>query len=1129
MADNVVSLMVSQINKLPTRTRNILKSAAAIGNQFDSEILALISEQDRKTALNNLWKAIEQGLVLPLDDHYRYSEETEKNQEKAMFVFRHDRIQQAAYSLIPDAEKPSLHLEIGQLLFANIPHENREDRIFEIVNQWNEGRGLTERQSERDELAGLNLLAGHKAKASTAYQAAFGYLRIGIELLSENSWESNYDLTMALYETASEAAYLSGDFNEMERLSEIILQKAETLLNRVKAYEVRIQAYIAQNRLTEATGIGLQVLKLFDVEIPEKSTRADVILRVEKLKADMSGTQIEDLLYLPEVTDPTYLTVGRILANVAAVFYFINPELYSLTAIAHVAISVKHGNASYSTYAYASYGRTLCILGDIETGYQFGQLALKLLERFESKELRTKVIFMVNYFVNHWKEHGRETILNLLEAYRSGVETGDLEYAGYSANTYVWHQYFIGRELNMVELEMATYGAAISQLRQAHSLQRSRIHRQAVLNLLGRAANPCRLIGECYDETSVPQSGTSAVTMFHIAFNKFVLCCYFGNYKEALEHAEIVGKYIGGIGALNVPMFHFYDSLVRLAGYKDAGPDEQARISEKVSDNQEKMKKWAHHCPMNNLHKWYLVEAERARVSGNEGDARIFYDKAIALAQENEYLNEEALSCELAGHYYLEIKIPHTARYYLQDAYHAYQRWGAEAKVRELGEKFPFLLSAGKAAQITDRTITKSGTVIKSFLDTDSILKASQTLSSEIELGYLLEKIMNIVIENAGAEKGVFIETENNRMIIQAEAEVGKVFNILKAVPAEEYGNLPFSIIRYVARTRQHLVSDKISQDPAYLSDPYIQKHRTKSVICFPILNKGNLTGIIYLENNLTIGAFTQNRLQILNLLSGQAAISLENAKLVNHLREKERLKRDMELARQIQTVLLPKKPEISGYDIAASCEPAEEVGGDYYDVISVGGFDWIVIGDVSGHGVTAGLVMMMVQTAIHTVLIANPQVAPSQLLRIINRTIYENIARMDEQKHMTIVVLACGKDGHFCFSGLHEDMLIRRTDTGKIENIRTDGMWIGIEADISGLLSDSTLKLESGDCMVLYTDGITEAWGQGIGLFGTERLIKVIESCGDKSVSEIHAAVLQALKPYEKPDDVTLFVMKRV
>jgi serine phosphatase RsbU (regulator of sigma subunit) len=250
---------------------------------------------------------------------------------------------------------------------------------------------------------------------------------------------------------------------------------------------------------------------------------------------------------------------------------------------------------------------------------------------------------------------------------------------------------------------------------------------------------------------------------------------------------------------------------------------------------------------------------------------------------------------------------------------------------------------------------------------------------------------------------------------------------------------------------------------------------------------------------------------------------------MTESLKEQERLKSEMELARKIQTVLLPKNPVISGYEIAASMQPSEEVGGDYYDVISAGGYDWIVIGDVSGHGVTSGLVMMMVQTSIHTVLIRNPETLPSHLLSVINRTIYENLVLMDEQKHMTIIVIACGQEGFFDFSGLHEDILLWRSETGKVEKIETDGMWIGLEADISEMLPLSEFRMGNGDCIVLYTDGIIEARGKDGSFFGEERLIKLIEQFGDKCASEIHADILKALKPYEKPDDVTLFVMKRV
>ncbi len=267
---------------------------------------------------------------------------------------------------------------------------------------------------------------------------------------------------------------------------------------------------------------------------------------------------------------------------------------------------------------------------------------------------------------------------------------------------------------------------------------------------------------------------------------------------------------------------------------------------------------------------------------------------------------------------------------------------------------------------------------------------------------------------------------------------------------------------------------------------------------------------------------------EIGHLASDVDKMRLAIKEMTENLKEQERLKSEMELAKKIQTVLLPKNPAISGYDIAASMEPAEEVGGDYYDVISVGGYDWIVLGDVSGHGVTAGLVMMMVQTSIHTVLIQNPEVPTSHLLSVVNRAIYENLVKMDESKHMTIVVIACGKNGFFDLSGLHDDILLWCAGTRKVERIKTDGMWIGLEPDISDILTADEFRMEIGDCIVLYTDGITEALSRDGKLFGEDRLTKIVESSGGKSAAEIHDAILDALKDYDKPDDVTLFVMKR-
>ncbi|MDM8549554.1 SpoIIE family protein phosphatase [Desulfobacterales bacterium HSG2] len=423
----------------------------------------------------------------------------------------------------------------------------------------------------------------------------------------------------------------------------------------------------------------------------------------------------------------------------------------------------------------------------------------------------------------------------------------------------------------------------------------------------------------------------------------------------------------------------------------------------------------------------------------------------------------------------------------------------------------------------------------------NSIMKAAQTLSGEIVLGRLLEKMMRIVIENAGAQKGFLLLEKEGEWLIEAEGDVdrGEV-RVMQSVSIVESDAVCAGIIHYVARTRESVVLDDAVSEGDFSREAHIRKHGTRSVLCIPLLHKGELNSILYLENSLTTNAFTPKRVELLEILASQAAISVENASLYAGLEQKvaertEELNRalealwgEMELAKKIQTALIPGEPGISGYEIAASCDPAEEVGGDYYDFISVGKHDWIVVGDVSGHGVPAGLVMMMVQTAIHTVLTGNPDVPPSRLLSVINRTVYENIEKMGESKHMTIVVLAGGKDGKFSFAGLHEDILIRRAATGKVEAVETDGMWIGLMDDISEMLSDGTLRLEPGDCMVLFTDGITEARDREDSLFGDERLIRIIEESGDGPASQVHRNIITALEPWEKPDDVTLVVVKR-
>ncbi|MBE9226142.1 AAA family ATPase [Phormidium sp. LEGE 05292] len=921
LTDDVVEFVAIQLRKLPIETQEVLRLAACIGNQFDLATLAIVDEKSPEETALKLWKALQEGLILPISEVYKFyqAEVNEKeengNREESnrlpithdqlpQYRFLHDRIQQAAYSLIPEEQKRSTHLQIGQLLLKNTPEADREERIFDIVNHLNVGVELITHEAEREQLIQLNLIAGKKAKAATAYSAAVEYFNIGRELLAVNSWQNQYELTLALHTEAAEAAYLSGDFDRMEKLASVVESCAKMLLDKVKVYEVQVQAYMAQNKLQEALNTGLQVLKQLGVEFPSEPNPSDIGQALGETASILSGTRIEDLIELPQMSDRYKLAAMKLLSSIFAPAYIAAPTLLPLTVCKQVQLSIEYGNATVSPFAYANYGFLLCaIVGDIDSGYKFGQLALNLMSKLNAQEIKTKTVFIVNLFIRPWKEHLKETLEPFLSSYSSGMETGDLEYAGYCLQQYSCFAYFSGKELTVLETEIARNREASHKIKQETALNYIEIYRQAILNLLGKSENLCLLKGEaCDEQMKLPlyQQANDKAGVAYIYLNKLLLCYWFENYSEAIENIAIAEKYLDAVvGMPLVPVFHFYDSLVRLAVYSDTPESEQQKLLYRVQANQEKMQKWAHHAPMNHLHKFYLVEAELHRVLDEKLEAIELYDKAIALAKENEYVNEEALANELAAKFYLEWGKEKLAKPYLIDAYYAYTRWGAKAKIDHLEQRYPqflaTILQPNQAHQHPNETIhistngassisSTSKTIIGStssseFVDLPTVIEASQTLSSEIELEQLLTTLMQVVVKNAGAETGTLILNEegNWRVVVHC---INRQDCHLESLLVEESQAIPGSLINYVKRTKEILVFDNLSTQTAFASDPYIIQRQPKSVLCTPILHQGKVMGILYLENNLVTGAFTRDRVAILNILCSQAAISLDNARL---------------------------------------------------------------------------------------------------------------------------------------------------------------------------------------------------------------------------------------------------------
>ncbi|KYC41149.1 serine/threonine protein kinase [Scytonema hofmannii PCC 7110] len=899
--ENVLEFMALQIEKLARETQAVLKLAACIGNQFDLKTLAIVHQKSEVDTANDLWTALLEGLII--QDSEKYT--------SPKYKFIHDRVQQAAYSLISESQKKIIHLQIGQLLLSTISVEERKEKIFELVNQLNTAAELISDPTARHELINMNLIAGRKALASTAYAAALKYFNTGIQLLTVDCWESDYNLSLTLYEKAAEAAYLDGDFEHMQKIADIVLEKAKTLLDKIKVYEVIIQARGSQNKLIEAISIALSFLKLLGTEFPENPKQTDIQNELEITTSNLANFSIETLIHLPEMKELLPLAVMRILSSITALVYPVSPQLFLLMILKQVNLSIKYGNAPSSAFAYITYGLTLCgVVEDIESGYQFGKLGKILLTREQTSSVTAKVLEVFHHLIRPWKEHIRETLKPLLNTYSIALETGDLEFAAYALYGYSYTAYFTGQELTELEGEIAIYSSTLQKIKQHRVFYWNEIYRQTVLNLCQVSEKPDCLIGEAYDEEKmlpIHLETNDGVALLFLYLCKLQLCYLFGDYSRSIEYAAKAEEYLyAGLGMIILPIFNFYDSLSLLARYPSVQPSEQEQIWIMVIANQEKMQKWAYHAPMNFLHKFYLVKAEQHRIQHEYAEAVDSYEDAIAYAQQNQYINEEALANELAARFYLEWNKLKIAQVYLTDAYFGYVRWGAKAKADNLTKRYPQLftpilqekkiqleLSKNASNSIipvstssTNRTFSGSDTSISDSLDLTAVIKASIALSKEIELEQLLSTLMQVVMENAGASKCALIlnEGENLSLAVTSNSASVPPHTNFPSIPLTSSQYVPITLINYVKRTQEMLVIDDINEHIILASDSYIIDQNPKSLLCIPIINQGKLLGILYLENNLIIAAFSQNRLELLKLITTQAAISLENAILYQNL-----------------------------------------------------------------------------------------------------------------------------------------------------------------------------------------------------------------------------------------------------
>ncbi|BAZ49510.1 two-component hybrid sensor and regulator [Nostoc sp. NIES-4103] len=898
LTEDVVEFMAQQLQKLPKATQQVLKLAACIGNQFDLATLAIVCEQSQVDTAAALWKALQEGLILPQSQLYKFylsheqADANTSNIENVTYRFLHDRVQQAAYSLIPEKQKQTTHYHIGQLLLQKISPKARVERIFEVVNQLNYGTALITEKSEREELAQLNLTACRKAKSATAYQAAREYVTVGLSLLGEKAWQQQYQITLAFHELAAELAWLCGDFEMMENFIEIVIEHTHSQLEKVNVYRIRIQANSSQNRLGEAVAIGTQILQQLGVTFPETPTNTDIQQAIEEISELIGDREIADLIHLKTMADVEKLAIIQIANSIFPAAFNFGSPIFPLLVSLSVKLSVQYGNTSTSGYSYACYGITLCsLLQDVNTATKFAQLALNIIAKFDAKAIKAEVLPVLGLFILHRKSHIQETLSVSQEGYVTALEVGNPEFVGYSAYSFCFNSFWCGQPLATLEQDVRSYCNGLMQLNQLTTANYCRIFWQSILNLLFVGEYPVILSGEALQESEFLPSLLSANDLIGVYFfylYKLLLCFLFGEIEQAANYAVQVRQYAtADAGLVSEAVFYFYDSLIILAQLSQPS-DGKSQAFFQVEQNQTQLQQhWAHYAPMNHQHKVDLVAAEKCRVLGQKTAAIELYDLAIAQAKENGYIQEQALANELAAKFYLAWGKEKVAAGYMQEAYYCYSRWGAKAKVAHLEQQYPQLLAA--ILQPSNFAITSEATIASSlmksissgqnlWLDFLTVMKAAQAISQEIELEKLLTSLMQIAIANAGAQIGHFILRQDEQWLVVAQADQQRAKTL--EIPLDRYQEIPQSLIYAVTRNQQTAVFENLSDSVQFAGDRYIMTYQPKSVLCTPISRQGKLIGILYLENNLTTAAFSSDRIEILQLLTSQAAISLENARL---------------------------------------------------------------------------------------------------------------------------------------------------------------------------------------------------------------------------------------------------------
>ncbi len=888
ITDNVVDLMIGRLRALPEATRRALTVAGALGSEIDLRRLAIAQDLPLAATWRDLWPAVVAGLVVTVGQDWKLMGLDVEGLADTLDVrcrFSHDRVQQAAYALATDEERPALHRAIGQNLRRG--GVTGADVLFAVVRHLNAG-GSPPTPDDARALAALNLEAAQAAKSQAAFAAAREHVRSGLTLLGAEPFDHDHDLAMRLTSTGVETAYQTGEFAQMDLWFEDGVRHARAPLDTAWMQEIKTEAFNAQGRPLDALRHALDYLEQLGVSLPRSPTPEDIGPAMTTTAAAIGGRSPAVLAAMPDIEDPAIRTAVALICKIYSSAYVASPIVFVLVTLRQVELVLRHGNCAASPLAFAVYGLLQAgLAGNVAEGYAYGHLSDTLLGRPDVGRYRAQALHLFSCHTRFWREHLRSSADGERQAWRVGLETGETEFGCYGGHVASKYAFFHGHALGPLLGEIEHYTIAMRRMRNDLALTSHIPWHQAVANLTGSSAEPWRLRGPICDAEPSKAGWLAAGNRMAVAnalLAEIMLAYMFGQHGAALALLDTAAGFLDAVlSQFNQPLHYYYDALTRLALCTDAPPDAREAHLAKVEADLELLRGWARSAPLNFAHKVALIEAERLRVLDRPTEARDRYEEAILAAQESAFTNDEALACEAAGRFYLAWGRVLPARHALRDAYDGFTRWGAVTKASALEAEFPRFITPESSSVTTTGTLTTTQhTTRTGSVDLAAVLAACQAISTEVLLPRLLERLVTTAMENAGADRVVLLLEKDGDLSVEAEGTSSGATTTGDGDP-----RYPESIVRFVARSGESVVLDDALVAPESAADPYVALRRPRSVMCHAVRSGSRTSGILYLENTLAPGVFTPARRDVLHLLAGQMAVSIENARLYANLEER--------------------------------------------------------------------------------------------------------------------------------------------------------------------------------------------------------------------------------------------------